>query len=141
LGVEIAKLGLESRVRLLGGVGDARSLLWALDIFAFPSLNEGLGVALLEAMACGLPAVASRAGGIGEVVDDGGTGFLVEPANSAELAVALARLAVEPRTRETFGSAARRRVAEKFSTSAMACGTLALYRACLERSATSWGRT
>lgn len=133
LGAEISRLGLKRRLRLLGAVDDPRGLLWALDIFAFPSLSEGLGVALLEAMACGLPAVASRAGGIGEVVEHERTGLLVAPADSAQLAAALARLAAESNTRETFGRAARLRVIERFSRPAMACATLALYRLCLER--------
>ena len=90
-------------------------------------------MALLEAMACGLPAVASRAGGIAEAVEDGRTGLLVAPGNAADIAAGLARLAAEPQTRETLRAAARRKVIEKFSMAAMARATLALYRECLER--------
>ncbi|HTY56928.1 MAG TPA: glycosyltransferase, partial [Candidatus Binataceae bacterium] len=57
------KLGIASDILFLGMIGDSRQLLDALDVFVFPSLKEGLGVAMLEAMACGLPVVASRAGG------------------------------------------------------------------------------
>lgn len=130
---ELRRLGLEGRVRMLGALDDPRALLWALDIFAFPSLSEGMGVALLEAMACGLPAVASRSGGITDVVEDEKTGLLVPPADSSKLAAALGRLAKDQRTRETLGAAARLRTAERFSMWAMARRTLALYRVCLGR--------
>jgi glycosyltransferase involved in cell wall biosynthesis len=127
---------------LLGRVDEPVRLLWALDIFAFPSLHEGLGIALLEAMACGLAVVASRTGGITDAVEDGRTGMLVAPASSSELGAAIARLAAESRTRETLGESARRRVLERFSISAMARETLALYRVCLGRgAAAAAGRT
>ena len=77
---------LADRVRLVGRVDDARSILWALDIFVMPSLSEGLGVALLEAMACGLPCVASRIGGIVDAVDEGRSGILVAPGDAHALA-------------------------------------------------------
>ena len=140
LAADVRGRKLEDQVRLLGAIADPRRLLWALDIFAFPSTREGLGVALLEAMACGLPAVASRAGGIAEVVEDGRTGLLVAPGNAAEIAAGLARLAAEPQTRETLRAAARKKVVEKFSMSAMARATLALYRACLDRKTAGEGR-
>jgi len=140
LAADLCSRKLEDRVRLLGAIADPRRLLWALDIFAFPSLREGLGVALLEAMACGVPAVASRTGGIPEVVEDGRTGLLVAPGDAGEIAAALARLAAEPRTRETFRAASRSTVVEKFSMPAMARATLALYRVCLERKSAARGR-
>jgi len=133
LAADVRGRKLEDQVRLLGAIADPRALLWALDIFAFPSTREGLGVALLEAMSCGLPALASRAGGIADVVEDGRTGLLVAPGNAVELAAGLARLAAEPQTRETLRAAARKKVMEKFSMSAMARATLALYRTCLDR--------
>ena len=78
---EIAVIrGLE-RIKLLGRIDDVRELLWASDIFAMPSLKEGLGVAALEAMASGLPVIASDVGGLREVVEDGRTGIIVPPAN------------------------------------------------------------
>ncbi len=140
LAADIRRLGLDGRARILGAIAEPRSLLWALDVFAFPSLHEGLGVALLEAMACRLPVVASRTGGIVDAVEEGRTGLLVVPGDSAELAAALTRLAAEPRTRETFAAAARSRAVEKFSMAAMARATLALYRAGLERNAAGHGR-
>ncbi len=129
----IVRLGLEGRVRLTGGVEDPRAVLWALDIFAFPSLNEGLGVALLEAMGCGLAAVAANVGGVGEVIEDGRSGRLVEPGSAHPLARAIAVLAADRAMRERFGAAARHRIVERFSIAAMARATLELYRTCLGR--------
>jgi glycosyltransferase involved in cell wall biosynthesis len=130
---DLENLGLEDSVTMMGRIDDPVRMLWALDVFAFPSLHEGLGIAMLEAMACSLAVVASRAGGITDAVEDGRSGILVAPANASGLAAAIARLAAERRTRETLGESARRRVIERFSISAMARDTLALYRVCLGR--------
>ena len=124
-------------VRLVGRVDDARAILWALDIFAMPSLSEGLGVALLEAMACGLPAVASRVGGIVDAVDDGRTGMLVAPGDAHALAGALADLSAEAPARIAMGAAARAMAVEHFSMASMARRTVELYRACLQTGARS----
>ena len=127
-----AKLGISGQVRFLGRVEPSRALLWALDIFVFPSLREGLGVAAIEAAACGLPAVASRVGGLGEVVGDGESGILVAPGNSTELAEAVRRLGASAGEREAMGSAARKRALGRFTMAEMASQTLALYSACLK---------
>lgn len=128
---DASRLGIAERLRMLGRIDDSRALLWALDVFAFPSLKEGLGVAMLEAMACGLAVVASRTGGIGDVVDDGRTGLLVAPGDAGALASALGRLAEDGAARAALGAAARTSVAETFSMAAMARRTLELYRSCL----------
>jgi glycosyltransferase involved in cell wall biosynthesis len=135
LAAEIRRRGLEGVVRMLGRVEDARAILWALDIFAMPSLSEGLGVALLEAMACGVPAVASRVGGIVDAVDEGRTGMLLAPGDAHELTGALARLSAEAPTRSAMGAAARALAIERFSMTAMAQRTVELYRACLQTGA------
>jgi len=143
LAAEIRSLGLGDAggaacgVRMLGRVDDARAILWALDIFAMPSLGEGLGVALLEAMACGLPAVASRIGGIVDAVDEGRTGMLVAPGDGNALAGALAHLSAEPPVRIAMGAAARAMAVERFSMGAMARRTVELYRACLQTGASA----
>ncbi|HVA39881.1 MAG TPA: glycosyltransferase, partial [Candidatus Binataceae bacterium] len=124
-------------VRMAGQVADARAILWALDIFAMPSLGEGLGVALLEAMACGLPAVASRVGGIVDAVDEGRTGVLVAPGDAPALADALAHLSAEAPTRVAMGAAGRALAVERFSTASMARRTVELYRACLQTGASA----
>jgi glycosyltransferase involved in cell wall biosynthesis len=135
-----AELGISARVAMLGMVADSRAVLDALDVFVFPSLKEGLGVAMLEAMACGLAVVASRAGGIADAVEDVRSGVLVPPGDSAAIAAAIARLADDPGLRSTLGAAARERVAADFSTGAMARKTIELYRACLSRRAAIGGR-
>ena len=134
---DIRRLGLDGAVRMLGQVEDARPILWALDVFAMPSLNEGLGVAMLEAMACGLAVVASRAGGIVDAIDDGRSGMLVEPANSVALAQALTGLCADQSTRFALGTVARSCAVERFSIETMAQRTVELYRACLQTDASA----
>jgi glycosyltransferase involved in cell wall biosynthesis len=102
-----------------------------------PSLSEGLGVALLEAMACGLPCVASRSGGIVDAVDEGRSGILVAPGDAPALAGALADLCAQPQTRIAMGAAARALAVERFSMAAMARRTVELYRACLQTGASA----
>jgi glycosyltransferase involved in cell wall biosynthesis len=102
-----------------------------------PSLNEGLGVALLEAMACGLPAVASRIGGIVDAVDEGHSGILVAPRDSHALARALEDLRMQAQMRVAMGTAARALAVERFSMTAMAQRTVELYRACLQTGASA----
>ncbi len=121
----------DDAVRLIGAIDDPRRLLFALDVFAFPSLAEGLGVALLEAMACGLAVVASGVGGIRDAVEHERSGLLCQPGDSAALATAIRRFAASPAERRAMGDAARRRVHQHFAMGAMADQTLALYRRCL----------
>jgi glycosyltransferase involved in cell wall biosynthesis len=128
---EIRAQELHESVRMMGMVGDPRSLLWALDIFAMPSLQEGLGVAALEAMACGLPVVASAAGGLVDSVQNGVTGIHVPAGDAQALANAIARLAAHAELRAAMGQAGRNRALADFAMEEMARGTLALYRACL----------
>jgi glycosyltransferase involved in cell wall biosynthesis len=137
---ELARLaqasGIGSDILFLGMIGDARQLLDALDVFVFPSLSEGLGVALLEAMACGLPVVASRVGGIVDIVEDHRSGLLVTP-NVAAIAEAIGALADDGERRSQIANAARLRVVENFSMDAMTQKTIELYRACLNRQVTA----
>lgn len=133
LAAQIRALGLEDRVILTGGVEDPCQLLSALDVFVFPSLKEGLGVALMEAMACAIAPVASSTGGIPELVEHGRSGLLVSPASAIELARALEGLIAAPALRREMGAAARARMVDGFSMTAMAARTIELYRACLDR--------
>ena len=89
------RLGLKDDVQFLGFVSDIPTFLSQVDIFVLPSLFEGLGVAVLEAMAAGKAVIASRVGGLAEVVLDGVTGFLVAPGDAEGLANAIAKLAAD----------------------------------------------
>jgi len=130
---EIAELRCAGRVKLLGRIDDPRELLWASDIFAMPSLKEGLGIAVLEAMASAVPVVASGVGGLREVVEDERAGIIVPPAHPERIASAIGRLADSPALRSQMGAAARVRAVENYSMTAMAALTLALYRACVRK--------
>ena len=128
---EIAVIRSLERIKLLGRVDEPREVLWASDIFAMPSLKEGLGVAALEAMASGLPLIASDVGGLREVVEDGRSGIIVPTANATAIASAVVRLAESAELRSQMGAAARARVVENYSMEKMAARTLALYRECV----------
>jgi glycosyltransferase involved in cell wall biosynthesis len=113
------ELGIHKQVRLLGARSEIPELLNALDIFVLPSLSEGLPMSVLEAMACGLPVVATRVGGITEVVVHGHTGLLVPSQAVQQLAAALETLVQQPAMRVTLGRQGRQRVVEHFSRQRM----------------------
>jgi glycosyltransferase involved in cell wall biosynthesis len=86
------------------------------DVFVFPSIwDEPFGIPVIEAMAAGLPVVATRVGGVVETVEDGKTGFLVPPADSHALAEAISALVQDRALRERLGAAGRERALELFS--------------------------
>jgi glycosyltransferase involved in cell wall biosynthesis len=126
LEAQIASAGLASRVRLLGAVPEekVRERLEACHAFCLASLHEALGVATMEAMAMQVPVVATRVGGVSELVSDGIDGLLVPAGDAAALADALARLAREPALADRLGAAARPKIVARFSSAASA-GTLA----------------
>ncbi len=109
------ELGIAADVRFLGEQRQVADVLAALDVFALPSRAEGLGVAILEAMAMALPVVASRIGGIPEAVLDGTTGILVPAGDPGALSAALDRLAADGDERRRMGDRGRERVAAEFS--------------------------
>ena len=126
-----AALGLDGRVTFLGYHADVAPLLSAADAFVLSSISEGVSIALLEAMASGLPAIATDVGGNREVIVDGVTGVLT-PAGSAEaLAEAIVRLESDPAVLERMGLASRRRVEEEFNLHRVVARYEALYRRCL----------
>ena len=115
-----ADLGIAPRVRFLGEQRQVADVLAALDVFVMPSRHEGLGVAVLEAMAMSLPVVASAVGGIPEAVQPGETGLLVPPDDPPALAAALRELAGDVEEARRMGHAGRARVVTEFSMEAMA---------------------
>jgi len=128
---DIAARGLQDAVRMAGFRDDLPRLLPCLDLLVHPAFKEGLGVALLEAGAAGIPVVGSRAGGIPEVVVDGRTGLLVPPGDPSALASALVGLLGDPERCAAMGREARRFVEEERSVDAMVEGNLAVYRSVL----------
>ncbi|MEO5588785.1 MAG: glycosyltransferase family 4 protein [Gemmatimonadaceae bacterium] len=126
-----AESGLAGMVRFLGWVSEVNEPMRGWDIYAQPSLAEGFGIAALEAMAHGIPVVASDVGGLSEAIANGETGFLVAPCDSRMLATRIAGLAGDPTLRSRMGAAARRRVAEHFSLEQEAATLLKAYESLL----------
>lgn len=128
---EIARLGMDRHVRLAGYQPDAARLMPAFDVFCLPSLFEGLPVSLLEAMALGLPSVATRVGGVPEVATDQGDALLVPPGDAAALARALATLLRDPERGARIGERARA-TAERFGLARAVRRTEELYLRAVE---------
>lgn len=124
---QVKHLSLEKRVLLPGFREDVLTLVKSADLFVMSSVTEGLGSAVLDAMAMGLAVVGTRAGGIPEAVVDGETGALVEPGEAAPLAAAIVRMLKDPALRRTCGEAGRIRVRERFGLDRLVEGTLAAY--------------
>lgn len=122
------RLGVAQMVRFAGFRDDMPRILPCLDLVVHPALMEGLGVALLEAAAAGVPVVASRAGGIPEAVRHGETGLLVPPGDAAALAAACCELLGDRGRAARLGAGGRALVAREFSPVGMAQGNLAVYR-------------
>lgn len=123
------ELDIAERVHFLGRRDDVPALLAASDIFALCSDTEGLSCSILEAMAAGLPVVATRVGGNSELVTDGSTGYLVEPDDVAAVQARLLALALDPARRQRFGRAAQQRIATQFSLDVMLEAYLRQYAA------------
>ena len=128
LETQIAQLNLGGHVHLLGSRHDVPRLLGASDLFVLPSLWEGLSMALLEAMASGLPIVASRVSGTIQAIVPGETGLLVPPGEVAPLVEALNELLSDPARARAMGTAAQAHVQATFSAQKQAREHLALYR-------------
>jgi len=118
---------LDKHVMLTGFRADVLSVLKAFDIFVMSSVTEGLGTSLLDAMACARPIVATKTGGIPEVVDDNVTGFLVPPRDHTAMAKAILRLLADADLRQRMGAAGLARVRERFTAEQMVRNTLRAY--------------
>jgi len=121
-------LGLANRLHLLGLRAEIPALLMAADVFALPSLSEGLPLALLEAMFAGRPIVASDVGEVRAVLNGGEAGLLVEPGSAEQLACALARLLSHPDEAKRLGDAAARRAAAEYDIARVTARYADLYR-------------
>jgi glycosyltransferase involved in cell wall biosynthesis len=127
------ELGVSERVRFLGYRDDLGSLYAAFDVFLLTSANEGAPVVVIEALAAGVPVVATDAGGTSSVVDNGETGLL-EPVGAVEqLQAAVERLRTDGPLRATMGELGTRRMRERFSVERMVDDTERLYRGILDR--------
>ena len=111
---QVARLGLTGRVHFVGARRDLGNVLAAIDLFVMPSLWEGLPLSLVLAMGAGLPVIATRVAGIPEVVEDGKSGLLVAPDDSAALGAAMARVLGDDTLRVLLGQAARAFVRPRF---------------------------
>jgi len=133
------ELGLGRRVRFLGHRDDKGELLGACDLFVLPSRAEGMGVAALEAMAAGRALIASRVGGLAQVIVHDRTGLLVPPEDVAALAAALERLSADGALRAALGGAGPGRIVEGYLPEQMVDGYEALYESVLSAGARRYG--
>ena len=120
----VAELGLGERVRLVGNRSDVPVLLAEAACVVLASDYEGCPLTVLEAMAAGVPVVATRVGGVPELIDDGRTGLLVEPGDESALAAAIGRALAD---RDGLGVAAREEARRRFSRERMAAEIAQLY--------------
>jgi sugar transferase (PEP-CTERM/EpsH1 system associated) len=128
LQAHIQARGLEESVHLAGEARDVPAILREFDVFALPSKAEGTSMSVLEAMASGIPVVASAVGGTPDLLDHGRCGVLVEPNDVDALAVALADVLLAPDRRRVLAAAARTRVVQDFDEAAVARRYEGLYR-------------
>lgn len=134
LAEQIQRMGLEERMILLGHLDpDQMHAFWdSIDLFVLPTLWEGFSVAVLEAMAHGKAVIASRVGGVPEVVDDGVTGLLVPPADPAALAAAIGRLLEQPAERHAMGLAGQRKFQANYRVDVVMEAQLAVYKMAID---------
>jgi len=125
---QVERLGLQGAVHLVGDRSNVEALLPALDVAVLASSTEGMSNAILEAMACGLPVIATAVGGNLHLVRDNDSGRLVPPREPPALAAAMRELAGAPAVRASMGRSARERIEREFSLDGMARAFDCLYR-------------
>jgi len=131
----VEELGLHDHVGLLGYVKQPAPIIKALDVLIMPSRWESFGLAAAEAMAAERPVIASKVGGLQELVQENITGLLVEAGDVAGLAEAMVRLGSDAALRQRLGSQGRARIVERFSQDRMVDQMLALYEELMPRGA------
>lgn len=124
---QISAVGLDGRVHFVGFVADSARFLSQLDVFLLTSISEGFSIATIEAMATGLPVVATRCGGPEEIISDGSNGVLVEVGNAKAIATAVESMILDQRTASALAANARTVAAEKYGTQAMLSGYEQIY--------------
>jgi glycosyltransferase involved in cell wall biosynthesis len=129
----LRQAGVDSIAWLAGDRSDVPKLLAGFDLFVLPSIAEGVSNTILEAMATGLPVLATRVGGNPELVEDRTTGRLVPAADSAALAAAMLDYLHDPETGRSHGAAGRARVERQFSLERMVADYDKLYGQLLAR--------
>lgn len=127
LAKQATELGIGNEVIFPGFIHNVPGFLACLDTFAIPSVAEGLSITTIEAMAAGLPVVASRVGGLPELVVEGVTGYLVEPRSSTALAQAILQIVGEPKKARFMGENGRALACRSFSTESMISNTCKVY--------------
>jgi glycosyltransferase involved in cell wall biosynthesis len=132
----IARLGLGDRFRLLGERNDVAALLPAFDVFALSSLYEGLPCALVEAMTCGVPVVATAVNSVSELVVPGETGLLARPGDPTSLGRALAFMLDRPDDAERMAAAGRSHVGDRYRPEALGATLSTVYEHVLEATRT-----
>jgi len=132
---EVGRLGIQKNVLFVPQVDNTRDMLAAMDIFVMPSLQEGLGLALMEAMAQGVAVVGSAVGGIKTLIQDKFNGLLVEPADVPALAQAIITLLNDPGLRRDLGIQARKFILVNFSQEEMVNKTEIVYQQTLRHPA------
>ncbi|MFC1862416.1 glycosyltransferase family 4 protein [Thermodesulfobacteriota bacterium] len=129
---KVKKLGIEDSVLFTGFQMDVSEILGTFDIAVLPSFFEGMGRVILEAMAMEKPVVASRVGGIPDLVDDGVTGYLTEPGDVHELTEALKRILMDKHLAQSMGTEARKSTTSQFSSEVMVESISRVYNECLK---------
>ncbi|MDD5255792.1 MAG: glycosyltransferase family 4 protein, partial [Candidatus Omnitrophica bacterium] len=130
---QVRSLEIEKSVIFMPTAEDTAAALAAMDVFVLPSLQEGLGLSLMEAMASGLAVVGSAVGGIQDLLRQDENGLLVERANADALATEIIGLLSDGEKRRRLGSAARKSMQEKFSQERMCLETERVYLKCVNK--------
>jgi glycosyltransferase involved in cell wall biosynthesis len=128
LEAQIQGLAVQDRIHLIGALDDPHRLLTAADIFVLSSVSEGLGSSILAAMVRGVPVVATRVGGVPDLLE-AGAGIMVPPGDPAAIAAAVRRVLTDQSLRASLVNTARRKV-KRFSAAAMADQVMTVYRSC-----------